>query len=99
MGHMCAPEIQRTLTAVMAGHPDYAQTSFPQCGDLDIYLDGLRWSGSEHERCQYEKWMERRAKQLRMTFKKIDSNNGPEYEFLGVQYDHSAKMYKLADTL
>ena len=96
MGHACAPELQHILTAVLAGHPDYARNSYPQKGDIDIYLDGFRWSGATCQRDEYETWVENRAKKLDMTFKPSDSVNGTAYDFLGVSYNHKDKLFRLS---
>ena len=85
-----------TLTAVAAGLQDYCKTACRFKGDIDIYLDGLRFAGSTYECTNFEKWIENRARYLGLTFKTSDSIKRQQYTFLGVDYDHSEKRCRLS---
>ena len=74
MGHCCAPEIQQILTGVVAGDPKYTKDSIMtesslKNGNIDIYIDGIRYTGAQHQCKLYENWLETRAKKLNATFK------------------------------
>ena len=101
MGHVCAPEIQQTITAVIAGDSSYCNehtqnVRFGYPGRIDTYIDGFRFSGT-HAACRdYEIWMEKRAKALKATFKDSDSMRGKQYTFVGIDFDHECKKYRLS---
>ena len=102
MGHCCAPEIQQILTGVVAGDPKYTKDSIMtesslKNGNIDIYIDGIRYTGAQHQCKLYENWLETRAKKLNATFKEEESYCGPKYDFLGVSYDHDTQCFRLAE--
>ena len=100
MGHVCAPEIQQTITAVLAGDPSYCTSHssnlrFGPGGDLDVYVDGFRFSGSSYACQEFEKWIEECASKIRATFKQSDSIRGTKYTFVGIDFDHQTQKYRL----
>ena len=88
MGHCCAPKIQQIITSTLAGHVEYSKDSMDLHGfdtsKLDIYLDGIRYCGTEDEVSAYELFVDDRAKKLDITFKTEESSKGTNYNFLGL---------------
>ena len=97
MGHACAPEIQHIATSVLAGDGKYTSLAHRFKGQLDIYLDGIRFSGTAEQSHVYEQWLEERAKDIGMTFKPSDSYIGTNYNFLGIEYDHSQQKCRIGE--
>ena len=94
MGHRCAPELMHTVTATIAGMKGYCKSTFSQ-GALDIYVDGVRFAGTDQQACQYKKWVDDRAQETGARFKDSGLLPMKEYVFNGVRYDHRVHKVNL----
>ena len=95
MGHRCAPEIMHTLTSTLGGDSQYckAGSSFMHEG-LDVYIDGVRFAGTEARTQEYAKFVDSRAENVNALFKDAGTPSSKEYTFNGVTYLH--KLGKVA---
>jgi hypothetical protein len=100
MGHVCAPEIMQTTMAVIAGCPKVcAPEHVIGVPHRDVYIDGLRGAGSEHQIQQYAEKVDERAVAVNATFKTSESYEGTEYTFNGVRYNHVEHTVEIGDKL
>ncbi|KAJ9438701.1 hypothetical protein DIPPA_10770, partial [Diplonema papillatum] len=93
MGHSCAPELMHTLTAVLAGHPDFVGSEFAADGvTVHAWVDNIRICGSRAAvLCQTEE-LDRLAARVHASWKPEDSNDASsDYDFIGVTFDHGRK--------
>ena len=87
MGHVCAPELMNTIAAVVAGDPLFVKKEFAE-EEVGIHwwIDNIRLFGpKEKVKCAAER-MDSFARMANITWKPVDLS--PEYEFLGVTFDH-----------
>ena len=89
MGHRCAPEVMHTITSVLAGDPGVCkpEASFAK-SNVDIYIDGIRYTASKEEAIGYAKRIDSRCREANGAFKEHGSPPELEYVFNGVNYDH-----------
>ena len=91
MGHRCAPEIMHCMTAALAGNKDYCSKSHSyQHGSTDIYIDGVRFSGSRKHADEYVYFIDSRARVAGARFKDQDVPPTKQYVFNGVKFDHAS---------
>jgi hypothetical protein len=98
MGHSCAPEIMHALTATLAGHPAYAKDTVDASIACEVFIDGIRLSGTVANVAKEREALDKRACAAGITWKEDDSlNEVSEHDWIGVSWDYSAKTVRLAD--
>lgn len=95
MGHVCTPEIMQVLMSVIAGDPVYCVPAESTLVNSDVYIDGLRSSGTVARVRVAEQEIEDRARRMGARFKSADSYFGTRYVWCGVQYDHERHMVRI----
>ena len=97
MGHVCAPELMNTIAAVVAGDPLFVKKEFAE-EEVGIHwwIDNIRLFGpKEKVKCAAER-MDSFARMAYITWKPSDTVDlSPEYEFLGVTFDHHTDRVSL----
>ena len=97
MGHVCAPELMNTIAAVVAGDPLFVKKEFAE-EEVGIHwwIDNIRLFGpKEKVKCAAER-MDSFARMANITWKPSDTVDlSPEYEFLGVTFDHHTDRVSL----
>lgn len=95
MGHCVMPEIMQMITNVLAGNPEYVRDEYAVHVPVQVWIDNVRHYGGR-ELVQHARAAVRRnaaALNLEVDFDDIT----PEYDFIGVHFDHTAKTVRPAD--
>ena len=94
MGHRCAPEVMHTITATIAGDPEFCleREAFAGRFKADVYVDGLRYAGTKEQVVQYIDFIEDRAQRVGATFKDSGAEPMKNYVINGVFYCHEGKV-------
>ena len=96
MGHRCAPEVMQTITSALAGLPSVckAESSFSSAA-MDVYIDGVRFSGTQEEAQNYVRFVDERCAKSGGKFKEEGSEPAICYVFNGVCYNHKTHKVSL----
>ena len=96
MGHRCAPELMHSITAVLAGDPQYCskEDRFPVKG-ADVYIDGIRFAGDFQTASKFGEFVDRRSSFINARFKDHGTPPQQNYIFNGVSYLHREKKVAL----
>lgn len=95
MGSVVSVEKQHILTAVAAGHIDYAAEPAP-LPRPDLCIDNVRYVGPVHLVHRCRDFVNARAKRFDMAFN-VDAEARTQYTFLGVVFDHTRHAVRVAD--
>ena len=89
MGHRCAPEIMHTITSALGGLITVcsAKSAFTR-GAMDVYVDGVRFSGTVEQAQEYARFVDKRCDEMGGKFKEKGHEPTQHYVFNGVHYDH-----------
>ena len=91
MGHRCAPEVMRTVTAAIAGEASICSQRYSfHRGAIDVYVDGVRFAGTDSEATTYAQFIDERCDKANGLFKDRGQPPVAQYVFNGVAFDHNA---------
>ena len=91
MGHRCAPEVMHTVTAAIAGEASICSQRYSfHRGAIDVYVDGVRFAGTNSEATTYSQFIDERCDKANGLFKDRGQPPVAQYVFNGVAFDHNA---------
>ena len=107
MGHRVAVEIMQLLTSVVAGDPAVVRPEFsvnellrkqqlPPVG-VSVWVDGFRFTGSKASVAAAAQLAKASAAALNATFKEPDFEPQQVYDYIGLRWDHSQHVVRVAD--
>ena len=100
MGHRCAPEIMHVLTATLAGDKQFCTADAAFSSDnAEVYIDGIRFAGSEVIAEQYVRFVDNRAREVNARFKDAGAPPSQTYTFNGITYHHGLGKVSLGPKL
>ena len=101
MGHVCAPEIMNTITAVVSGDPLFVRPEFAEkLVKIDWWIDNIRIYGDKERVREATNRMDEFARLCNATWKVQDTVNlGTEYEFLGAFFSHPTREVSLGEKI
>ena len=100
MGHRCAPETMHVLTATLAGDKQFCTADAAFSSDnADVYIDGIRFAGSEVIAEQYVRFVDNRAREVNARFKDAGAPPSQTYTFNGITYHHGLGKVSLGPKL
>eukprot|EP00796_Vickermania_ingenoplastis_P007028 gene7028-4984_t len=98
VGHVVSPEMMQTITVALAGHPDYVmQSSLPASLLCDIWIDNIRYTGSQSEVMLGKDLFLRHARAANASHNTNETYHGTVYNFIGVTFNHRDHTVKLRE--
>lgn len=97
MGFVASPEIMQIITSCIAGDISTNKPEF--CTKLvttDVWIDNIRVTGKKAAVTQALQTIDANAAAIGATFNVDESKQGKQYEFIGIQFDHTSQKVKLA---